>query len=73
MPGQPPHPQAPGTASVIQVRPATPADITVLGRLGGLLVALHHQFDADRFIAPTPGTALAYGSFLGGETRSART
>jgi ribosomal protein S18 acetylase RimI-like enzyme len=46
------------------VRKATPDDARALGRLGALLVAVHHGFDADRFIAPGPGTERGYGSFL---------
>ena len=41
-----------------------PDDATALGRLGALLVALHHDFDAKRFIAPGPGTERGYGGFL---------
>jgi ribosomal protein S18 acetylase RimI-like enzyme len=52
------------TASVITTRRATAADAPALGRLGALLVALHHDFDRDRFIAPTPNTAPAYGGYL---------
>jgi len=51
------------TASVI-VRAARAADSAALGRLGALLVTEHHDFDARRFIAPTPATPQAYGSFL---------
>jgi ribosomal protein S18 acetylase RimI-like enzyme len=46
------------------IRKATPDDATALGRLGALLVAVHHGFDADRFIAPGPGTERGYGGFL---------
>jgi ribosomal protein S18 acetylase RimI-like enzyme len=54
----------PDTSS-ISIRGATPADLTAIGRLGALLVQLHHDFDPLRFIAATPQTALGYGSFLG--------
>jgi ribosomal protein S18 acetylase RimI-like enzyme len=37
----------------------------VVGRLGGLLVRAHHEFDRQRFLAATPRTAQGYGSFLG--------
>lgn len=47
------------------VRPATVADLPSIGRLGALLVATHHGFDARRFIAATPGTPAGYASFLG--------
>lgn len=49
----------------VLIRPATAADLNVLGRLGALLVRTHHDFDPDRFIAATPRTEHAYGSFLG--------
>jgi len=38
-----------------------------MGALGALLVRTHHDFDAKRFIAATPQTADAYGSFLGSQ------
>jgi ribosomal protein S18 acetylase RimI-like enzyme len=47
------------------IRPAAPADLKAVGRLGALLVRVHHDFDPDRFIAATPQTEQAYGSFLG--------
>lgn len=49
----------------ISIRPAAPADLKAIGRLGALLVRMHHELDPDRFIAATPGTEHAYGSFLG--------
>lgn len=51
----------------LTIRPATPADTSALGRLGALLVEVHHQFDPDRFIAPTPRTEGVYGEFLAGQ------
>jgi ribosomal protein S18 acetylase RimI-like enzyme len=54
----------PRTAA-IRIRPAAPADLTAIGRLGALLVRTHHDFDPQRFLAPTSGTENAYGSFLG--------
>jgi len=54
------------TASVT-IRPATAADVPVMGALGALLVRTHHDFDAKRFIAATPQTADRYGSFLGSQ------
>ena len=51
------------TATII--RRATAADLPSLGRLGALLVGVHHDFDAKRFIAPSPGTPSGYASFLG--------
>ena len=46
------------------VRRATSADLPALGRLGALLVGVHHDFDAKRFIAPTRQTPAGYASFL---------
>jgi len=46
------------------VRKARSDDAPALGRLGALLVAVHHAFDPDRFIAPGPGTERGYGGFL---------
>ena len=48
-------------------RPATPADLPTIGRLGALLVRTHHDFDPKRFIAATPQTEHGYASFLGGQ------
>ena len=47
------------------VRPAVPADLPAIGRLGALLVRLHHEFDPERFIAATPRIEEGYASFLG--------
>jgi ribosomal protein S18 acetylase RimI-like enzyme len=52
-------------SAALTIRPATPADIPAIGRLGALLVRTHHDFDPERFIAATPRTENAYGSFLG--------
>ena len=49
------------------IRPAAPADSKAVGRLGALLVRVHHDFDPDRFIAATPQTEIGYGSFLGSQ------
>lgn len=46
------------------IRPATAADAPDLGRLGALLVGVHHDFDPARFLAPGPGTTEGYGRFL---------
>ena len=53
------------TLPAVSIRPAAPADLNSIGRLGALLVRLHHDFDPDRFIAATPQTEHGYGSFLG--------
>ena len=47
------------------VRPAAPADLEAIGRLGALLVRTHHDFDPERFIPATPQTEHGYASFLG--------
>jgi ribosomal protein S18 acetylase RimI-like enzyme len=51
--------------SAVTIRPATPPDLTAIGKLGALLVRTHHDFDPKRFIAATEGTEHGYGSFLG--------
>ena len=51
--------------SAATIRPATPADLEAIGKLGALLVRTHHDFDPKRFIAPTSRTEKSYGSFLG--------
>ncbi len=57
-----------GTSGIV-VRPAAPADAPALGRLGSLLVSLHHELDPDRFIAASPHTEHAYAAFLHEELR----
>ena len=49
----------------VTIRPATRGDMAVVGRLGALLVRLHHDFDPQRFIAASPQTEQGYGAFLG--------
>lgn len=44
--------------------------MVAIGRLGALLVRLHHDFDPQRFLAATSGTEHAYGSFLGGQLKA---
>ena len=51
----------------VVTRPATPADLPALGRLGALLVRLHHEFDPTRFIAAAPRTEQMYAAFLGSQ------
>jgi ribosomal protein S18 acetylase RimI-like enzyme len=41
-----------------------PEDQEAIGRLGAMLVAEHHGFDPQRFIAPLPNLAERYGQFL---------
>jgi ribosomal protein S18 acetylase RimI-like enzyme len=49
----------------VGIRRAAPADIPAIGRLGALLVRVHHDLDPDRFIAATSRTERGYGSYLG--------
>ncbi|HZE09543.1 MAG TPA: GNAT family N-acetyltransferase [Gemmatimonadaceae bacterium] len=49
----------------LTIRRARPEDLETIGRLGALLVKLHHDLDPKRFIAPTSRTPRGYGSFLG--------
>ena len=58
--------QPPDTPAA-SIRPAAPADLPAIGRLGALLVRMHHDFDPERFIAATPQTEHGYASFLGPE------
>jgi ribosomal protein S18 acetylase RimI-like enzyme len=51
----------------ILVRPATRRDLPVLGRLGALLVRLHHEFDPRRFVAPRGNVETGYAQFLGSQ------
>lgn len=46
------------------IRRARASDAEPLGRLGALLVAEHHEFDPQRFIAPVANLAARYGDFL---------
>lgn len=56
--------RASGIVDDVGIRSASRSDGPVLGRLGALLVSVHHGFDADRFIAVAPGTEAAYAAFL---------
>ncbi|HEX6966867.1 MAG TPA: GNAT family N-acetyltransferase [Gemmatimonadaceae bacterium] len=58
------HTQPTGTPAVA-IRAATTADLPAIGRLGALLVRMHHDFDPARFIPATPHTEHAYASFVG--------
>lgn len=49
----------------VNIRKAVRADMRAVGRLGALLVRLHHDFDPRRFMAASPQTEQGYGSFLG--------
>jgi ribosomal protein S18 acetylase RimI-like enzyme len=48
----------------VSIRPATARDMPALGRLGVLLMRLHHEFDRRRFFAPGPHSEEGYGAFL---------
>lgn len=54
---------------MITLRPAAPNDAPSLGRLGAMLVELHHGFDPERFLSARPGTEGGYASFLQNELR----
>lgn len=54
------------------IRTATAADLPAVGRLAVLLVRLHHDLDAARFIAPTSSTESAYSAFLGSQLDTPR-
>ena len=51
----------------VTIRPAGPADLRAVGRLGALLVRTHHDFDPKRFMPATPQTERGYASFLGSQ------
>ena len=46
------------------IRPATHGDMKAVGRLGALLVRIHHEFDPQRFISATPRTENGYAAYL---------
>jgi ribosomal protein S18 acetylase RimI-like enzyme len=60
----------PSDGPSVIIRPAAPADLPAIGRLGALLVRTHHDFDPRRFMAPTPRTEQGYGSFLGSQLQA---
>jgi ribosomal protein S18 acetylase RimI-like enzyme len=49
------------------IRPATTADLAAIGRLGASLVAEHHAFDGERFLASSPGIEQRYAEFIGSQ------
>jgi GNAT superfamily N-acetyltransferase len=51
--------------AALLVRPATRADLPVLGRLGAHLMRVHYAFDQRRFVAPTGNPEAGYAQFLG--------
>ena len=48
----------------ISIRPASPADVRAIGRLGAALVRLHHELDERRFLEATPQTEHGYASYV---------
>jgi ribosomal protein S18 acetylase RimI-like enzyme len=48
----------------ISIRPASPADVRAIGRLGATLVRLHHDLDEKRFLEATPNTEQGYASYV---------
>jgi ribosomal protein S18 acetylase RimI-like enzyme len=50
--------------SAVTIRPAVRADLPAIGRLGALLVRVHHAFDPERFIAAAPNTERSYTEFI---------
>jgi ribosomal protein S18 acetylase RimI-like enzyme len=46
------------------IRRATESDAPALGRLGGLLLTTHYEFDRQRFMAPGGDPEAGYASFL---------
>jgi ribosomal protein S18 acetylase RimI-like enzyme len=52
------------SANSVTIRPAKKADVDVLGKYGAMLVALHHEWDADRFIPAAKSTPASYSHWL---------
>ncbi|HXG86777.1 MAG TPA: GNAT family N-acetyltransferase [Vicinamibacterales bacterium] len=46
------------------IRPATPSDLPVLGRLGATLMRTHYAFDPQRFLSPGDDPEGGYAWFL---------
>jgi ribosomal protein S18 acetylase RimI-like enzyme len=55
----------PTNPSGVIIRPGAPGDLAAVGRLGAVLVQLHHELDPARFIPAGPETERAYASYLG--------
>ncbi|MGO4193927.1 N-acetyltransferase family protein [Rhizobium sp. YAF28] len=51
----------------VRIRLARPADMETLGGFGALLVTLHHELDAKRFIEAAKSTPARYAQFLESE------
>ena len=50
--------------STITIRAARDEDVPVLGKYGADLMALHHQWDPERFIPTGTGTEASYARWL---------
>jgi ribosomal protein S18 acetylase RimI-like enzyme len=48
-------------------RSAAASDLPAIGRLGALLMRMHHEFESRRFMAAPPHVETRYASFLGEE------
>lgn len=57
----------PSAPDPILIRPAVAADLPELGKLGAMLVAQHHGYDPQRYIAPRSAGEVGYAEFLAGE------
>lgn len=51
----------------VKIRPATSGDMEILGSFGAMLVAIHHELDARRFIEAAKSTPARYANFLQSE------
>ena len=49
------------------VRRAEPKDLAAVGRLGAMLVRVHHEFDPRRFMSASRHTEQGYAAFLGSQ------
>jgi GNAT superfamily N-acetyltransferase len=52
------------------VRRAVEKDAPALGRLGALLMRLHHSYDTQRFLPPGANPEAGYGRFLRSQLRA---
>jgi ribosomal protein S18 acetylase RimI-like enzyme len=59
----------PSAPADVTIRPAAPADLAAIGRLGALLIRTHHDFDPDRFIPAGPESEQMYAAYLGRQLR----
>jgi ribosomal protein S18 acetylase RimI-like enzyme len=49
------------------IRPATPSDLPLVGRMGAALLRDHYAFDRQRFLAPRGNSEAGYAAFLGSQ------